>query len=114
MVYWTIEMHHPLTHFMQSATKLMDGLNNKKSNNKENETEHAPAETANTDAPAKEQKKEASLPLVTSLLLPRSFPLVPSLLLLLPTPTTLRLSPTHWARFPSSVVSLVVLEEVFK
>jgi hypothetical protein len=45
---------------MQSATKLMDGLDNKERNDKENETEHAPAETDNDDGPAKEQKKEAS------------------------------------------------------
>lgn|SRR3954469_1269254 len=52
-------MHHPLTHFMQSATRLMDGLDNKERNDKENETEHAPAETDNdSNAAAGETKSD--------------------------------------------------------
>ncbi|KAJ5320429.1 hypothetical protein PENANT_c010G07779 [Penicillium antarcticum] len=49
---------------LKSATKLMDGLDNKDSNDKENQTEHAPAESdSDNEAPAKEQKKEASPPI---------------------------------------------------
>jgi hypothetical protein len=41
----------------------MDGLDNKDSNDKENDTKHAPAENnKETPEPAQEQKKEASTP----------------------------------------------------
>ncbi|KAJ6094736.1 hypothetical protein N7467_002249 [Penicillium canescens] len=42
---------------LKSAARLMDGLDNKERNDKENETEHAPAETDNDSNAAADETK---------------------------------------------------------
>ncbi|KAJ5757912.1 uncharacterized protein N7511_006606 [Penicillium nucicola] len=49
---------------LKSATKIMNGLDDKDNNDEDNQTKHAPA--TENEAPAKEQKKEASTPTADS------------------------------------------------